>query len=80
VDRDGCHILPPDEIEQSAEVSVDRVHSARPDQSQEVQRAAVRLYMSARTHQGGIGVEASIGYGRRDAYKILHHDAASAKI
>ena len=68
------------ELDEGDEVSVDGVDAARSNQSEEVKRTAVRFYLPARTRQSRIGVEASVGYGRRDAYKILHNDASRPKI
>src|SRR5450756_248529 len=52
----------------------------RQDQTQEVKSSVVLLYVPACTNKGGIGVEASVGDGRRDAYQILRHDASGAEI
>ena len=62
------------------EVLVDRVYTARADQPEQMKGAAVLLHLTACTRQRWIGVEASIGYGRRDAYQILHHHASGAEI
>src|SRR2546423_14845260 len=45
-----------------------------------MERTAGSFHLPACTDQRGIGVEASVSDGRRDAYQILHHDAASAEI
>ena len=79
----NCHLIDTfslREIEQRKGVLVDGVHAARADQPHQMQGATVALDLTACAHQRGIGVEAPLGDGRRDAYQILHHDAARAEI
>ena len=80
MDRNALQTFALRQIEQREKVLVDRVHAARANESQEVQSPVFLLYVPASTHEGRIGVEASVGDGRRDAYKILHHHASGAEI
>src|SRR6478752_5158798 len=45
-----------------------------------MERRSGFLRLAACTHEHGIGVEASVGDGQRDANEVLHHDSPRAKI
>src|SRR5882762_854435 len=80
MDRDPVDALSLCQVEQREQVRVDCVDPTRSDETHKMESPAKLFHLTACTHQGGIGVEAPIGDGRRDSYQILHHHASRPKI
>ena len=80
VNGDAGHLFARGEIEQREQMRVDRVHAARPDQADEVQRARVRLGLVARAEERLIAEEAAISDRLGDAHEILLDDAPGAEV
>src|SRR5436305_10927203 len=80
MDRDARHLLTRAKVDQREEMLVDRVNTAAPNETDEVNGPAVALRDVAGLDEGGIREERLVPNRFSDAHQVLHHDAAGAEV
>ena len=80
VDRDVGERLALGEVDQREQVTIDGVHAAVPEQSDQVQRAATLTDPAAELEHHLVGEEAAVIDSGRDANEVLWHHSTRAEV